>query len=107
MDQIIEEEINQFIADYPILIFMKGSRDYPNCGFSNTVVQIFNSLNVEYMTYNVLENPEMRQAIKEYSKWPTIPQVYINGEFIGGSDIIIELYKNKNLLEKIETIANA
>ena len=107
MDKIIQTEIRQLINDNKILIFIKGSKNYPKCGFSNTVIQIFNSLNIEYNTYNVLDNPIIRDAIKEYSKWPTIPQVYINGEFIGGSDIILELYKTKELFEIIEAMANS
>lgn len=107
MDIIIKQEIDQLITNNKIIIFMKGNKTSPSCGFSNVVVQIFNTLAIEYKTYNILENQEMRHAIKEYSKWPTIPQVYIDGEFIGGSDIILELYKNKELIEMIEAIKNS
>ena len=74
----------------------------PQCGFSNNVVQILNTLGVPFETVDVLSDPEIRQGIKEYSSWPTIPQVYINGEFLGGSDILIELYQKGELQEKVE-----
>ena len=74
----------------------------PQCGFSNNVVQILNVLGVPFETVDVLEDFDIRQGIKDYSNWPTIPQVYINGEFIGGSDIMIELYQNGKLQEMVE-----
>ena len=74
----------------------------PQCGFSNTVVQILNTLGVPYETFDVLADQEIRQGVKEYSQWPTIPQVYINGEFIGGSDIMIEMYQKGQLQEVVE-----
>ncbi len=74
----------------------------PQCGFSNNVVQILNTLGVPYETVNVLDDYEIRQGIKEYSNWPTIPQVYVNGEFVGGSDILIELYQSGELQQKVE-----
>lgn len=81
---------------------MKGSKMMPQCGFSNNVVQILNMLGVPYQTVDVLQNEQIRQGIKEYSNWPTIPQVYINGEFVGGSDIMIELYQNGELQQMVE-----
>ncbi|AKV66048.1 putative monothiol glutaredoxin ycf64 [Microcystis panniformis FACHB-1757] len=74
----------------------------PQCGFSNNVIQILNILGVSYETVDILEDQELRQGVKEYSNWPTIPQVYINGEFIGGSDIMIELYQNGELQQIVE-----
>lgn len=74
----------------------------PQCGFSNNVVQILNMLGVPYQTFDVLSDSEIREGIKEYSSWPTIPQVYINGEFIGGSDIMIELYQKGELQQMVE-----
>lgn len=74
----------------------------PQCGFSNNVVQILNSLGVPYETVNVLDDYEIRQGIKEYSNWPTIPQVYINGTFVGGSDILIEFYQSGELQQMVE-----
>jgi monothiol glutaredoxin len=81
---------------------MKGNKLMPQCGFSNNVVQILNILGVSYETVDILEDQELRQGVKEYSNWPTIPQVYINGEFIGGSDIMIELYHNGELQQIVE-----
>nr|YP_009628733.1 Glutaredoxin [Acrochaetium secundatum]QBX88516.1 Glutaredoxin [Acrochaetium secundatum] len=104
MNTIIAQKINELINKYDIIIFMKGSREQPLCGFSNTVVQIMNNLSIPYHTVNILEDTQMRQGIKEYSNWPTIPQVYIRGKFIGGSDILIEQYQNKKLHEMVEII---
>jgi monothiol glutaredoxin len=81
---------------------MKGNKLMPQCGFSNNVVQILNILGVSFETVDILQDEELRQGVKEYSSWPTIPQVYINGEFIGGSDIMIELYQNGELQQMVE-----
>ncbi len=102
MTPSVKERIENLIKEHKILVFMKGSKLMPQCGFSNNVVQIMNSLGVPYETVDILQDNELRQGIKEYSKWPTIPQVYINGEFIGGSDIAIELYQNNELQEMVE-----
>jgi len=77
----------------------------PQCGFSNTVVQILNRCNVPFETFNVLEDEEIRNGVKEFSSWPTIPQVYINGEFVGGCDIMIELYQSGELEQMLEVAA--
>jgi monothiol glutaredoxin len=95
-------KIDQMLKDNKIFVFMKGNKLMPQCGFSNNVVQILNSLGVPFETYDILSNPEIRQSIKEYSNWPTIPQVYINGEFVGGSDIMIELYQSGELQQIVE-----
>ena len=89
--------IKQQIDDNPIILYMKGSRDMPMCGFSAKVVEILNTYNKEYETVDVLLDPEIRQGIKDFSNWPTIPQLYINGQFIGGCDICIEMYDNGEL----------
>ena len=102
MDQAVKDRIDQLIQDNAIMVFMKGNKLMPQCGFSNNVVQILNVLGVPFETYDVLSDPEIRQGIKEYSNWPTIPQVYLNGEFLGGSDIMIELYQNGKLQEMVE-----
>jgi monothiol glutaredoxin len=81
---------------------MKGTKLMPMCGFSNNVVQILNSLGVPFETLDVLEDSEIRQGIKDYSNWPTIPQVYINGKFVGGSDVLIELYQKGELQQLVE-----
>lgn len=96
------EKIEQLINNNKIMVFMKGNKLMPQCGFSNNVVQILNVLGVPFETYDVLSDYDVRQGIKEHSNWPTIPQVYINGEFVGGSDIMIELYQNGQLQEMVE-----
>lgn len=98
----VKARIDQLVKENKVLVFMKGNKLMPLCGFSNNVVQILNILGVPYETVDVLEDPEIRQGIKEYSNWPTIPQVYINGEFLGGSDIMIELYQSGELQEMVE-----
>jgi monothiol glutaredoxin len=102
MSPQLETKINQLLNENKILVFMKGSKLMPQCGFSNNVVQILNTLGVPFETVDVLEDFELRQGIKEYSNWPTIPQVYINGEFVGGSDIMIELYQSGELQQMVE-----
>jgi monothiol glutaredoxin len=98
----IDSRIQDLITKNKVLVFMKGTKLMPQCGFSNNVVQILNMLGVSYETVDVLSDPDIRQGIKDYSNWPTIPQVYVNGEFIGGSDILIDLYQKGELQEKIE-----
>ena len=98
----VQARIEQLIKENKIMVFMKGSKLMPQCGFSNNVVQILNTLGVPYETLDVLADPEIRQGIKDYSNWATIPQVYINGEFIGGSDIAIELYQSGELQQMVE-----
>ena len=94
--------IDTLLNENKLLVFMKGSKLMPQCGFSNNVVQILNTLGVPYKTVDVLDDPEIRQGIKEYSNWPTIPQIYLDGEFLGGSDIAIELYQNGELQQMVE-----
>ncbi|PZO49881.1 MAG: Grx4 family monothiol glutaredoxin [Phormidesmis priestleyi] len=94
-------KIDSLIEQNKILVFMKGTKLMPQCGFSNNVVQILNMLGTPYETIDVLADSEIRQGIKEYSSWPTIPQIYINGEFVGGSDILIKMYQDGNLQETV------
>jgi monothiol glutaredoxin len=98
----VKGKIEQLINDNKIFVFMKGNKLMPQCGFSNNVVQILNTLGVPYETCDVLSDPEIRQGIKDFSEWPTIPQVYINGEFVGGCDIMIEKYNNGELQQEVE-----
>lgn len=98
----LKERIDNLLKENKIVVFMKGNKLMPQCGFSNNVVQILNTLGVPYQTVDILDDWEIRQGIKEYSSWPTIPQVYINGEFVGGSDILIELYQKGELQEMVE-----
>ncbi|MCH9634524.1 MAG: Glutaredoxin 4 [Chlamydiae bacterium] len=98
--KVIEEEIKE----NPIILYMKGSKLMPQCGFSARVVQILNRLEIPYVTRNVLEDDNLRQAIKEFSDWPTIPQLYIGGEFIGGCDIIMDLQEQGELEKIVGTV---
>ena len=98
----VKAKIDQLVKENKIMVFMKGSKLMPQCGFSNNVVQILNTFGVPYETFDVLVDPEIRQGIKDYSEWATIPQIYINGEFVGGSDIAIELYQSGELEQMVE-----
>ncbi|MFN9869940.1 MAG: Grx4 family monothiol glutaredoxin [Cyanobacteriota bacterium] len=101
MDDRLRQRIEGLISSSPVFVFMKGNKLMPQCGFSNNVVQILNAMAVPFETFDVLSDMEIRQGIKEYSEWPTIPQVYVKGEFLGGSDILIEMYNNGELGEKL------
>ncbi|MEB3301493.1 MAG: Grx4 family monothiol glutaredoxin [Cyanobacteriota bacterium] len=101
MDAQIQQRIEDLIASSPVFVFMKGSKLMPQCGFSNNVVQILQTLGIPFETFDVLSDMDIRQGIKEYSEWPTIPQVYVKGEFIGGSDILLEMYNSGELREKL------
>jgi monothiol glutaredoxin len=101
MESSTEQRIKELITSAPVFVFMKGNKLMPQCGFSNNVVQILTALAVPFETFDVLSDMEVRQGIKEYSEWPTIPQVYLNGEFMGGSDILIEMYNSGELREKL------
>ncbi len=98
----VQTKIDNLLKDNKIVVFMKGSKLMPQCGFSNNVVQILSTLGVPFETVDILADNEIRQGIKEYSNWPTIPQVYVNGEFIGGSDILIEMYQKGDLQQMVE-----
>uniref|UniRef100_A0A803VQ22 Glutaredoxin-related protein 5, mitochondrial n=1 Tax=Ficedula albicollis TaxID=59894 RepID=A0A803VQ22_FICAL len=92
-------------AAYPVVVFMKGSPAQPLCGFSNAVVQILRLHGVEdYRAHDVLQDPDLRQGIKDYSNWPTIPQVYLNGEFVGGCDILLQMHQNGDLVEELKKL---
>ena len=99
----IQEEIKQFVNSNRVVLFMKGTKQFPQCGFSSRAVQILKAVGCEnYVTVNVLENDAVRQGIKEYSDWPTIPQLYVNGEFVGGADIMMEMYEAGELQELLK-----
>ena len=95
--QSIQEQIQQDIDTHQVVLYMKGDKTAPQCGFSGQVIQILNSVCVDYETRNVLADPILRDGIKEFSDWPTIPQLYIKGEFVGGCDIVTELYRSGEL----------
>ncbi|MGA9866314.1 MAG: Grx4 family monothiol glutaredoxin [Acetobacteraceae bacterium] len=96
-DSPVHERIQSEIADNPVMLYMKGTAMFPQCGFSARVVQILSHLNVPFKTANVLEDAELREGIKQFSQWPTIPQLYVKGEFVGGCDIITEMYQSGEL----------
>ncbi|MFN7086058.1 MAG: Grx4 family monothiol glutaredoxin [Burkholderiales bacterium] len=99
----IQDVIKEQVASNRIVLYMKGSPDFPQCGFSANVVNILRACGVDdFLAVNVLENPELRQGIKEYANWPTIPQLYFKGEFIGGSDILTEMYKSGELQKMLQ-----
>jgi len=100
------ERIQEQLASQPVVLYMKGTPDFPQCGFSSRVVQVLQACNAQYRAINIFEDQELREALKDYSNWPTYPQLYINGELIGGCDIVIDLY-NKGELEPMLNAANA
>jgi monothiol glutaredoxin len=104
MDPSTQQRIEALIASSPVFVFMKGNKLMPQCGFSNNVVQILTTLGAPFDSFDVLSDMEIRQGIKEFSDWPTIPQVYVNGEFIGGSDILLEMYNSGELREKLAVV---
>ena len=97
-----QERIKDLVDENAVLLFMKGSKLFPQCGFSNTAVQILNALSIDFHTVDVLADEAIRSGVKDFSQWPTIPQLYVAGEFIGGSDIMIEMYQSGELGEMIE-----
>ena len=100
----IQERISKVIEENSVMLFMKGSPDFPQCGFSGRVVQILDACGAEFGSADVLMDPELREGIKTYSNWPTIPQLYIQGELIGGSDIVMEMHENGELKKKIDAL---
>ena len=101
----IQERIRKVIDENSVMLFMKGSPDFPQCGFSGRVVQILDACGAKFASADVLMDPELREGIKAYSNWPTIPQLYIQGELIGGSDIVMEMHENGELKKKIDALA--
>jgi len=102
----IQEMIKQQVTTHPVVVYMKGTPTAPRCGFSANVINILNSLGVkDIFSVNILENDDIRKGIIDYANWPTVPQVYINGEFIGGSDITTEMYQSGELKMMLSKIA--
>ena len=95
----ILETIKNQVESNPVVLYMKGTPQIPQCGFSSVVAQVLRHLNVPFVSFNVLEDAELRQGIKEYTEWPTIPQLYVKGEFVGGCDIVREMYESGELLQ--------
>ncbi|MFZ5475766.1 MAG: Grx4 family monothiol glutaredoxin [Myxococcota bacterium] len=97
----VKEKIEQLVKSNDVVLFMKGNKMFPQCGFSARAVGILQHLGAKFETVDVLKDPEIRQGIKDYSSWPTIPQLYVKGEFVGGSDIMMEMYESGELQKKI------
>ncbi|MEO7726989.1 MAG: Grx4 family monothiol glutaredoxin [Burkholderiales bacterium] len=99
----VQDVIKEQVTKNPVVLYMKGSPDFPQCGFSANVVGILRACGVDnFFSVNVLENPDIRQGIKEYASWPTLPQLYVNGEFVGGSDILREMYESGELKKVLQ-----
>lgn len=99
MSESVQQQIDKVVKENDIVLFMKGTPDFPQCGFSQRVAAIISSYEIPFAAVNVLLSEEVRQGIKDYSNWPTIPQLYIKGEFIGGCDIVSEMQENGELAE--------
>lgn len=97
MSNPVFDRIQNDITEHPVMLFMKGTAMFPQCGFSARVVQILTHMNVPFHTANVLEDAELRDGIKQFSSWPTIPQLYVKGEFVGGCDIVTEMFQSGEL----------
>lgn len=97
MDDTLRDRIQGIIDANEVVLFMKGNKNFPQCGFSATVVEVLRRSGAEFQDVNVLEDPAIRQGIKEFANWPTIPQLYVRGKFVGGSDIIREMYEKGEL----------
>ena len=99
----VQDKIQQTISDNEVVLYMKGNADFPQCGFSGKAVQILNACGANFTTVDVLADNEVREGIKTYSNWPTIPQLYVRGEFIGGSDIMMEMYQSGELQQTLSS----
>ena len=102
-DQVVSDRIKQDIKDNTVVLYMKGTPVFPQCGFSAAVVQILTQMGVKFKGIDVLADPAIRQGIKEFSSWPTIPQLYVKGEFVGGCDIVREMFQTGELKEFLST----
>ena len=94
---MLSEKIKHDIETSPVILYMKGTKLMPMCGFSGAVINVLNTYNIDYKDINILEDPEIRIKLSEYSNWPTIPQLFVNGKLIGGCDIVLELHNNNEL----------
>lgn len=100
----VQAEIKELVTSNPVVLFMKGSPDFPQCGFSMRASQIVRALGLPFQAVDVLQDPQVRQGIKDYGNWPTIPQLYMGGELIGGSDIMMELWESGELQERAKAL---
>lgn len=99
------ERIKKQLQDHPVMLYMKGTPDFPQCGFSGRAIQILDQCGVDYAYFNIFEDPELRESLKSHSQWPTFPQLYVQGELVGGSDIMLELYQKGELQEMLAQAA--
>jgi monothiol glutaredoxin len=98
----VNERIKKQLDTYPVLLYMKGTPDFPQCGFSAKTVSVLRAVGAKFAYINIFEDPEIREGLKQYSNWPTFPQLYVSGELIGGCDITVELYESGELKQIIE-----
>ena len=101
MDPVLKQRIEELINSSPLFLFMKGTPQMPQCGFSAQVIEILNEQNIKFKSFNVFEDESIRQGVKEYANWPTIPQIYVKGKFIGGCDILTDLAQSGELKKLI------
>ena len=104
MDDETRTRIQSLVDEHPVLLFMKGNKLFPRCGFSATVVEVLKRSGVDFHTVDVLTDPEIRQGIKEFADWPTIPQLYVQGKFVGGCDIVRDMYESGELEEVLAPV---
>jgi len=102
MDDATRDRIQSLLDQHALVLFMKGTKHFPQCGFSATAVEVLRRCAVDFHTVNVLEDAEIRQGIKEYGNWPTVPQLYVKGKLIGGSDILVEMFENGELAPMVK-----
>lgn len=102
MDETVTKRIEQEIAESDVVLFMKGTPVFPQCGFSAAVVQVLSHLGIKFKSVDVLQDPGLRQGIKEFANWPTIPQLYVKGEFVGGCDIVREMFQSGELQQYLQ-----
>ena len=100
----VQQRIGEMVGKDPVLLFMKGTALFPQCGFSSRAIAILDHLGVKYQTVDVLQDPEIRGGIKEFSDWPTVPQLYVKGEFVGGSDIMMEMFESGELKQLVDGV---
>ena len=100
----VQQRIGELVGKDPVLLFMKGTALFPQCGFSSRAIAILDHLGVKYQTVDVLQDPEIRGGIKEFSDWPTVPQLYVKGEFVGGSDIMMEMFESGELKQLVHGV---
>jgi monothiol glutaredoxin len=107
LSETVRQQLTELVTSHPVVLFMKGNRQFPQCGFSSQVVQILNGLVPKYQTVNVLADPGLREGIKEFSQWPTIPQLYVGGQFVGGCDIVKDLHASGELRRLLAPLVGA